>query len=149
MPSAGTVSEHSDIQLLHLLQCGQRRKKFFAVLGRIHLDVFLHDHALRIDDEGVARSDCVSVHCLNRPIQIDDLLVGIGQELEAQPFLGAELLMRVDRIHADAEDGGVGLFILREIALEVLPLDPPAVKERAYVILFEEAPPAAPTAASP
>jgi len=78
---------------------------------------------LRVDDERVAHSDCNSVHCLNRPIQIDDLLVGIGQELEAQALPWCRTADESRPYHADAEDGGVGLFILREIALEIVGFD--------------------------
>jgi hypothetical protein len=42
--SAGTFREYFGVPLLCLLRCGRRRKKFFAVLGRIDLDAFLHHH---------------------------------------------------------------------------------------------------------
>ena len=42
--SAGTIGAYFGIWLLHLLECGQRGKTFFAVLGWIDFDVFLHHH---------------------------------------------------------------------------------------------------------
>jgi hypothetical protein len=44
LASAGILGEYPQVQLLRLLQCGQRREKFLAALGRIDLDVFLHHH---------------------------------------------------------------------------------------------------------
>src|SRR5262249_11792282 len=52
-----------------------------------------------------------------------------SQQFEIQPLLCAEILMRLRIIHADAEYHGSGLFILRQIALEVASLNGTARRE--------------------
>ncbi len=48
---------------------------------------------------------------------------GIGEQLEAEPFLGAKLLVGVFVLHAHADDRCVLLFILSEVALEIVRFD--------------------------
>ena len=47
-------------------------------------------------------------------------MVRIREQFEVQSFLGAELLMGVRRIDADAENHGVFLLVLRQVALEIV-----------------------------
>jgi len=113
-------------RLFALLQIRQRRQHFLAVRIRFHLRINLPDHALGIDQERIARRH----HPVRRQrtVVADHFFTRVGQELERQAFLGAELLVRIDIIGADAYDGGFLRRVLIQIALEVVGFDGAALR---------------------
>ena len=87
----------------------------------LHAGVNLTNDTLWIDDKGIAGSH----HTVpgERTVFGDDLLIGVGQQLEGQALLGAELLMRIGGVGADAQDGGLFGLILSQVALEIVGFD--------------------------
>src|SRR5205807_8338395 len=57
---------------------------FRAVRSRIYLGVNLADHALGIDQEGIARGHDVFAELLCRAVLRDDFLIVVGEKLECQ-----------------------------------------------------------------
>ena len=55
-----------------------------------------------------------------RSVGVGDFVVSIGQELEVQSFLGAELFVRVDAIEAHTQHNGVAIGVPRLIDLKVV-----------------------------
>src|SRR6266511_3389393 len=80
---------------LRLLQLRQIREHLFAVLGRFHFHIHLADDALRIDEERVARGVGLTVVLHRRAVLRRHGLLGVGEQLEVQRFLLAELLVRL------------------------------------------------------
>ena len=56
-------------------------------------------------------------------VGVDDLVVGVGQQLEAEGVLGAPGPVALDGVEADAEDDGVVGVVLGQVALEVVRFD--------------------------
>jgi hypothetical protein len=83
----------------------------------------LHDLALGIDEKGVAVGDGHGAVVTERAVLIHHLVLRVGEQAEGQPFLGAELLVAVGRVDADADDDRVLGLELRKVALEVMRLD--------------------------
>ena len=92
------------------------------------LDVFhvpdLHNLAVRRDEEGFAVGELHDAVVLDgNAVGVDDLMVGVGQEFEAEGVLGAPGLVAFDGVEADAQDDCVQGIILRHVALEAMGLD--------------------------
>src|SRR5579863_496510 len=90
---------------------------------RIHLGPLLDDLSAGVDKEGVAHGDGHLAEVAERAVLIDDLVRRVSEQAEGQAFLGAELLVAIGRVDADAEDDGVVGVILGLVALEVVRLD--------------------------
>ncbi len=56
-------------------------------------------------------------------IRAHDFVVGVGQQMECESILGAELLVAVDRVNADAQDHGILGIELRQRVLELVRLN--------------------------
>ena len=90
------------------------------MLLRFYVEIdFAHD-AVWIDQKRVARGDLGDAEIHHRVIECGNFLLGVREQLEVQPFLGAELLVGIFVLHADANDYGVLLLVLRQVALEVV-----------------------------
>ena len=70
----------------------------------------------------LAKLHAVVVHERNA-VGVDDLVVGIGEQLEGERILGAEGLVALDGVERDAEDDGVQSVVLGQVALEVVSLN--------------------------
>src|SRR5271157_2146469 len=103
-----------------LLQLCESSENFFTVLVGIHIGIDFGDLALGIDDEGVTGSELDQAEICERAVLLGDLVVGVRKQLEVQALLGAELLVRVDAVNADAQYHGVPVLILLLVALEVV-----------------------------
>jgi len=76
------------------------------------------------DEEGVAGGKLhVSVGHERDTVGVDDLVVGVSEELEAEGVLRAPCFVAFDGVEADAEDYRVQSVILGHVALEVVGLD--------------------------
>jgi hypothetical protein len=64
-----------------------------------------------------------------RTVRSGNGVFGIGEQLEAESFLGAKLLVSVLVLTADAKDDGIFLLVVREITLEVACFDGAAAGE--------------------
>jgi hypothetical protein len=92
----------------------------------VGIDLLPHfdDLALGRDEEGVAAGILgVAVGHEGDAVLVDDLVVGVGQEFEAEGVFGAPGFVAFDGVEADAEDDCVGGVILRHVALEAVGLD--------------------------
>ncbi len=95
-----------------------------AVDVGINLLPDLDDLAGGRDEEGVAgRVFHVSVGHERDTVGVDDLVVGVGEELEAEGVFRAPCLVAFNGIEADAEDYRVQGVVLGHVALEVVGLD--------------------------
>src|SRR5579859_7572050 len=56
-------------------------------------------------------------------IERGNFRLGVREQLEAQAFLSAELLVGIFVLYADTNDDGVLLFVLCQVALEVMGFD--------------------------
>ena len=65
---------------------------------------------------------------LQRPVLVHHLLVRVGEQLEREALFGAELFVAIGGIHADADDDGVLLLVLRQVLLEVVGFDGAALR---------------------
>ncbi len=65
----------------------------------------------------------VSVSHDGDTIGVDDFVVGVGEEFEAEGVLGAPGFVAFDGVEADAEDDCVEGVVLVHVALEVVGLD--------------------------
>ena len=90
------------------------------MLLRLHVQKNFAHNAVRINHERVARRELGDAKVHHRVIQRGDFRLGVREQLEVQPFLGAELLVRVFVLHADAEDYCALLFVLCQIALKIV-----------------------------
>src|SRR5437870_3068428 len=88
-----------------LFEVGEGGQDFRAVRVRVDLRVNLANDSAGIDQEGVASRD--GAIRSQRTVAGDHRLLGIRQKFERQVFLGAELLMRIDAVSADANDGSL------------------------------------------
>src|ERR1039457_3757046 len=95
----------------------QRGEHFLAVFGGTDAGPDLGDLARRVDQEGIARSHAAGAQ---RPVLVHHFLIRIGEQLERQALFGAELLVAIGGIHADADDDGVLLLVLRQVLLKVV-----------------------------
>ena len=57
---------------------------------------------------------------VQRTVGVADFVLAVGQQLEVQTFLRAELFVGIDAIHAHAQHDRVSLRILRLIHLELV-----------------------------
>ena len=84
----------------------------------------LDDLAGGRDEEGVTgRKLHVSVSHEGDAVGVDDLVVGVGEEFEAERVFRAPGLVSFDGVEADAEDDCVEGVIPGHVALEVVGLD--------------------------
>jgi len=90
------------------------------MLRRLHIEIDLADDAVWIDKKRVACGDLDDSEIHHRVIERRNFLLGIGEKLETQSFLGAELLVGILVLHADANDYSMFLLVLRQVALEVV-----------------------------
>lgn len=88
---------------------------------RVDLCVDLANDAVRIDKECVAGSH----HSVGseRTIFGDYLFIGVGEQTKGEAFFRTELLVRIDVIGADSNDGGLLRVVLGKIALEIMGFD--------------------------
>src|ERR1700687_4286244 len=84
-----------------LLQVVEGGENLLAMLVGIDAGVSTRDLALRIDDESVAGSNLGDSEIHQRTVGAHDFMIGVGQQLKIQAFLGTELLVRIDAVHAD------------------------------------------------
>src|SRR5882672_10500126 len=72
---------------------------------------FAPDHAIPVEDEGAAldAAHLPAVHVLHHAELVADLLALVGQEVEGEPHLGLEVLVRLDAVARDAVHGRAGL----------------------------------------
>src|ERR1035437_9831090 len=96
---------------------------------RVDLYVDLPDDTGRVDQEGVPRGERLVPVRREGSVRLRDNRLSVGEQLEVLTFLRAEALVRVHRVDADAEDDRVRLFVLREVALEVVGLHRAAGRE--------------------
>jgi hypothetical protein len=95
-----------------------------AVDVGIDLLPVLDDLAGGRDEEGLALGELhVSVGHDGNTVGVDDLVVGVSQELEAEGILGAPRLVAFDGVEADAEYDRVQGVVLGHVTLEVVGLD--------------------------
>src|SRR6266571_6552046 len=97
-------------QRRNLLEFGQISQHFGAVLCRIHIQVSFANDAIRIDEKRVARREFRNAEVHQRIVAGRHLMFCIREQLEAETFLGAKLLVRRFILHADSEDDGVFLL---------------------------------------
>jgi hypothetical protein len=94
-----------------------------VVLDVLHVPD-LDDLAVGGDQEGLAVGELHDAVVFDGDaIGVNDFVVGIGEELEAEGVLRTPGLVAFDGVEADAEDDGVGSVILGEVALEVVGFD--------------------------
>jgi len=93
------------------------------MLVRLYLEPYFLHFALWIDQESVPRGICRVVVGHHGIILCGNLLLRIGQELEAETLFGAKLLVRVLVLHADSDDHRILLLVLRQVALEIVRFD--------------------------
>jgi hypothetical protein len=105
------------------LQLRQSREDFFAVLLRFYVKKNFADDAVGIDQKGVTCGKLGDAKIHDGIVHRRDFVLGVREQLEFQSFLGAELLVRIGVLHADAENRGVIALLLRQVALEVVGLD--------------------------
>jgi hypothetical protein len=80
--------------------------------------------ALGGDEEGFAVGELRNAEVFDGDaVGIDDFVVWVGEELEAEGIFRAPGLVAFDGVEADAEDDRVGGVILGDVALEVVSLD--------------------------
>ena len=92
----------------------------------VYLDVGpeLDDLAGRGDEVGLAAGELHGAHAVDGDaILVDDFMVGIGEEFEAEGIFGAPGFVSFHGVEGDAEDDGVGGVVLGLVALEVMGLD--------------------------
>ena len=90
----------------------------------IDLLPYLDDFAVGGDEEGFAVGKLHDAVVLDgNTVLVDDFVVGVGKELEAEGVFRAPGLVAFDGVEADAEDDGVQGVILRHVALEAMGLD--------------------------
>jgi len=103
---------------------GDFGEDFGAVDVRVYLGPEFDDFAFRRDEEGLARGKLhISVGHEGDAVEIDDLMVGVGEHLEVEGVLGAPGFVVGDGVEADAEDHGIEGVIFIEVALEVVRFD--------------------------
>ncbi len=84
----------------------------------------LDDLASGGDEVGLAAGELHGAHAVDgNAVLVDDFVVGIGEEFEAEGVFGAPGFVSFDGVEGDAEDDGVGGVVLGLIALEVMSLD--------------------------
>jgi len=98
-------------------------------LGRVDVEPHLPDGPGRIDEKGVPGGEFGDGQIDDRAILRRNRRLSVGEQLEVQTFLGAELLVRLFILRADAEDHGVFCFELGEVALEAVGFDGAAGRE--------------------
>ena len=90
----------------------------------IDLLPYFDDFALGGDEEGIAAGIFgVAVGHEGDAVLVDYLVVGVGEELEAEGVLGAPGFVAFDGVEADAENDRVECVILGHVALEAVGLD--------------------------
>src|SRR5262249_56434836 len=97
--------------------------------GRLDPREYLRELALRADEVRVARRELGALVLHDRGVLGRDLGFRIRQKLEGEAFLGAEVLVRLRGVDADAEDDRVQLRVLLGVALEVVRLERAAAGE--------------------
>lgn len=95
----------------------------------IYVEIRFANEALWIDEKGVARGDFGDAEIDQRAVGRGDFIVGVGEQLEVETFLGTKLSVSAFVLDADTEDDGVFLFILSEVALEIVRFDGAAAGE--------------------
>ncbi len=84
----------------------------------------LDDLTVGGDEEGFAVGELRNAEVFDgNAVGIDDFVVGVGEELEAEGILRAPGFVAFDGVEADAEDDRVGRVILGDVALEVVSFD--------------------------
>src|SRR6266702_2947229 len=107
-------------QRRNLLEFRQISQHFGTVLCRVHVEIGFANDAIRIDEKRVARREFRNAEIHQRIVAGGHLMFRVRQQLEAETFLGAKLLVRSFILHADSEDDGVFMLVLREVALEIV-----------------------------
>ena len=103
---------------------GDFSQNFGAVSGGIDLFPDLDDLAVRRDEEGLAVGELHNTIVFDGDtVGVDDFVVRVGEEFEAEGVLGAPGLVAFDGVEADAQDDCVQGIILRHVALEAMGLD--------------------------
>src|SRR6266571_3032814 len=94
-------------QRRNLLEFGQISQHFGTVLCRVHVEIGFANDTVRIDEKRVARGKFRDPQIHQRIVAGGHLMFRIREQLEAETFLGAKLLVRSLILHADSEDDGV------------------------------------------
>src|SRR5256885_8763843 len=76
-----------------LLQCIKRGEDFITVTVRTYIHVRALDSPIGTDNECMPRRHLRDAQIPERPIYLRDLMAGVRQQLEIQPFFDAELLV--------------------------------------------------------
>ena len=88
------------------------RQNLSAAAERVHAQKNLRNPPVGIDQERVSRGELYDRKIVQRSIRIGHFVIGVGQQLESQALLGAELLVRIDAVEADSQDNRVALGVL-------------------------------------
>src|SRR5216683_6480955 len=107
-------------QRRNLLEFGQISQHFGAVLCRIHVEIGFANDTILIYEKRLARGELRYPQIHQRIVAGGHSIFCIREQLEAETFLDAKLLVRSFILHADSEDDGVFLLVLREVALEIV-----------------------------
>src|SRR5258707_381824 len=105
--------------LTQFIEFGQN---FVAVLRGIYAVVDLCDLSIWIDDKGVTGGEFRYAQVGERSVDLGNFVVRVSQQFEIEPFFGAETLVGVDVVHANAQHYRVVLGILGGVGLEVMGL---------------------------
>ena len=90
------------------------------MLCRINIRENLGDVAVRINEKGVSGRELHNSQVGQRPVGSTDLMAGVGEEFEVQPFFGAKVFVRIDAVDADSENDGVAIGIFRLVHLKLV-----------------------------
>lgn len=104
---------------LFFLQLGDSGQNLRAMFGGIDIVEDAGDFAVGSDQECIARG-MGEWHMRQGAVFVRDVVIGIGEEFETEAFLDAKLLVRVRTVDADADDDGITLLVLGEVALKVV-----------------------------
>ena len=96
------------------------RQNLSAVAERVHAQERFRNPPVGIDQERVSRGELYDRKIVQRSIGIGHFVIGVGQQLESQALLGAELLVRIDAVEADSQDNRVALGVLGLVHLELV-----------------------------
>lgn len=82
------------------------------MFARVDFQVGLFYYSIGVDQERVAGGKLFNAEVYDRAILLGDFVVGVGEELEVETFFGAELLVGIGGVDADAQDYCTLILIL-------------------------------------
>ena len=86
----------------------------------VHAGKDLRNLSLGIDQECVSGREFHQSKIVQGSIGLGDFVLAVGEQLEVQALLSAELSVGIDAVEADSENGGMALRVLRLIHLELV-----------------------------